>query len=99
MKSDFTSRDSCGIRGLDFRLLFAYYLSAMAVGLTTPDEERGPDRKRAKDAVVLAASIIAAPHLDGKGDSPENGAVIAEAMRVVRYMYRNLSTFFPELFR
>jgi len=49
--------------------------------------------------VVIAAAIIAAPHLDGKGDSPKNRAVIAEAMRVVRYMYRNLSSYFPELFR
>ena len=74
-------------------------LSRMAVGLTTPDDDRGPDRKRAKNAVVIAASIIAAPHLDGKGDNPKNRAAIAEAMRVVRYMYRNLSSYFPELFR
>jgi hypothetical protein len=56
-------------------------------------------QKAGKNAVVLAAAIIAALHLDGKGDNQKNRAVIAEAMRVLRYMYRNLSIYFPELFR
>ena len=63
------------------------------------DQDPKQDKKRARSAVVIAAAIVAAPHLDGKGDNPKNRAVIAEAMRVVRYMYRNLSSYFPELFR
>jgi hypothetical protein len=83
---------------MDFRYLFAYD-SSVSIGFTEPETQPSQDRTRAKNAVVIAASIIAAPHLDGKGDSARNRAVIAEAMRVVRYMYRNLSSYFPELFR
>jgi len=78
--------------------MFAYHIP-VPNGIQINEDNPKTDKKRARNAVVIAAAIIAAPHLDGKGDGPKNRAAIAEAMRVVRYIYRNLSSYFPELFR
>jgi hypothetical protein len=63
------------------RLTFAFYSPTfllVPIGFSDPEQTPSPDKKRARNAVVLAASIIAAPHLDGKGDTPRNRAIIAE---------------------